>query len=453
MKGRFVFVDPPSPPGFISFKHSHAGFGEFCKDSRLRLPTLDLFHCASLLAERGFAVGVVDSPLLGHGPAGCVAEVLARKPGAVAIRTGGFSLPLDLEVARRLRRSFDGPILLFGPAAAAEPKTILESGAADAVVAGEAPAAFLAIAGAKSLGKAPGVLTLDGAGRVVEGPRPRVPESMDYLPVPAWDLVPYRRYSFVTSQTAWGCPMACGYCPYPLAQGARPRRRSAGSVAREFSALRSRFGLRFVQLRDPDFALDRRRTAGLCRALTRAGAPMTWGCETRLERLDDELMALMAAAGCLRVAFGVESLEPAVLRLMGREHPGPAFIRGQVSRLKRHGILTYGLYMIGLPGETRKSTLGLIDFAVGLDTEAASFSMAMPIPGTALERLARSKGWITAPGPWRLTSCVPSMRNEHMDIGEVSELHLLAKRRWKNRLMKRRRPPRYSPPPSGGRVI
>ncbi|MFA6316149.1 MAG: radical SAM protein [Elusimicrobiota bacterium] len=417
LSGRWVFVDPPAPAGFVSFKHSHGGFGESCRTSRLRLPTLDLFHCASLLAAHGRDVGVVDATLQGLSPEGCAREVLARKPAVVAVRTSGFTLPIDLEVASALRRSFGGPLVFFGPAAAALAAEILASGSADAVAAGEVPLSLLEACVRGALRGVPGILTRGKAGGVEGRPRPW-PRRMDHLPTPSWDLVDYRRYSFVTSQTSWGCPRDCGYCPYPLSQG---------------RVLRSRRGLRFVQLRDPDFCSDRRRAEALCRALVRGGAAMTWGCETRLERLDPPLMDLMAEAGCLRVEFGVESLSPSALRAMGRRPVPQGFIRERVRELKRRGILTYGLYMIGLPGETRESTLELIDFALSLGTEAASFSMAMPFPGTRLHRLAESRGWIAAPGPWGLTNCVASMRNGAMDLDEVSELHCLAKKRWKER--------------------
>lgn len=93
MKDRFVFVDPPSPPGFVSFKHSHGGYGEFCRHSRLRVPTLDVFHAASLLLDHGFDAGVVDSVLEGHSVEDCAAAIARRKPTWVVLRTaaGGRS--------------------------------------------------------------------------------------------------------------------------------------------------------------------------------------------------------------------------------------------------------------------------------------------------------------------------------------------------------------------------
>lgn len=429
MKARFVFIDPPSPPGFVSFKHSHAGYGEFCPTSRLRVPTLDIFHNASLLLEDGFPVDIVDSVLSGHSIEECAAEVAARKPDWAVFRTASASLAHDLRAAQALRERSEAKILFYGPWLAQEPETARASPAVDGVILGDASLALREIARRGSCEDLPAAPFL---------------ENLDSLPIPRWDLVDYKRYSYVTSQTSWGCPLGCGYCPYPLAQGTRWRARGIAGVVAEFSALRDRYGLRFVLLRDPEFTFNRRRTVELCAALIEAGTPIAWGCETRLDTLDEELLALMAKAGCLSVQFGVESLNPETLALMGRPNFGVSVIRDKVAAFKRHGILTYALYVIGLPGETRQSTRELIDFALDLGSECASFSMATAFPGTSLARMAEERGWIVAENRRRLTSSIASMRNEHMSAEEIKELYLEAKSRW--RQLKRREPSPLSSP-------
>lgn len=421
MKPNFVFVDPPSPPGFVSFKHSHGGYGEFCRESRLRIPTLDLFHGAALLQDHGFKAHIVDAVLDAHSIELCAAEVSRLKPSWVVIRTASASLPHDLRVAEAVRASCRARIAFYGPSLSAEPQTALACPAVDTVILGDVPTAFLEFA------------RRGGAAGIWRGGV----EDLDALPIPRWDMVDYRRYSYVTSQFSWGCPLGCGYCSYPVTQGALWRARSTESMVREFLALRERYGLRFVLLRDPEFTMNRRRAIELCEALIQAGTPIAWGCDTRLDTLDEELLRLMSLAGCMRVTFGVESLSPVALRLMGRPDMGREFILEKVAALKRHGMLTYALYVIGLPGETRASTRETIDFALELGTEAASFSMATPFQGTALERLAKANGWITARDPRRLTSSVPSMRNEDMSAADIENLTLEAKKRWKGRSKRR----------------
>lgn len=424
-----VFVDPPSPPGFTAFRHSHGGYGECCRSSRLKFPTLDLFHCASLLLDHGIEAAVVDSVLEDHSPKACVAAILAQKPSRVVFRTASGSLASDLAVAKLLKASFDGPVIFYGPQVAVEPEAILAHPAVDAVFLGEAPPSFLEMARKGSFEGVPG-FRYKRSGRVVKNPAVPLIEELDSLPIPRWDLVDYRRYSYVTSQTSWGCPFKCGYCPYPVTQGERWRTRSIASVVREFTALRERYGLRFVLLRDPEFSLERARTVALCRALIKAGTPLMWGCETRLDTLDGELIELMARAGCVRVAFGVESVDAGALKLMRRRAGNQDEIRAKVAALKDRGILTYGMYIVGLPGETRDSTARLVDFALELDTNAASFSMATPFPGTRLEKIGRERGLIETKDPLHLTSCVPSMRGESLTMKEVESLYFSAKTQW-----------------------
>ncbi|MBI5200363.1 MAG: radical SAM protein [Elusimicrobia bacterium] len=413
---RFVFVDPPSPPGFVSFKHSHGGYGEFCRESRLKVPTLDLFHAASLLLDHGFEASLVDSVLEEHSPERCVSEVAKRKPSWAILRTAVESLPHDLEIARAIKKRCGAKVAVYGPALSAEVYGAEARGAADLALAGDAPSVFLELA-------------RRGSAEGLRG-RPASEEDLDALPVPRWDLVDFRRYSYVTTQTSWGCAFRCGYCSYPVTQGSKWRARSETSVVREFSALRERHGLKFVLLRDPEFTMNRARTVALCEALLEAGTPLAWGCETRLDTLDEGLMWLMARAGCMRVIFGVESLNPAALKAMGRPELGRREFKRKVAALKRNGLLSYALYVIGLPGETKASARALIDFALELDTDWASFSMATPFPGTPLAAMAKERGWISAADPRRLTTSRPSMRNECLSAAEIEKLYLEAKSRW-----------------------
>lgn len=432
----FLFVDPPSPPGFVAFRHSHGGFGEMCRSSRLRTPTLDLFHAASLILENGGRAGVLDGVLDGDGPRECVSKILSRRPAVAVFRTASGSLASDLSTAELLRDSgFPGRIVFYGPQAAVEGERLLASQAVDAVVAGAEAAPFLKAHRDGSFDRVPGARVKRGGRIWRNAPAPR-PEDLDALPVPRWDLVDYRRYSFVTTQTSWGCPYRCGYCPYPVTQGARWRTRSIEGVVAEFKTLVKRYGLKFVLLRDPEFTLERERTEKLCRALVAAGVPLTWGCETRLDTLDPDLLSLMAEAGCLRVAFGVESVNPKALRGLGRRPLDRADARRKVADMKRLGMLTYAMYIIGLPGETESSTRAMIDFALELDTNAASFSMAAPFPGTRLEEQSRRLGLVSAPDPRRLTGSMPSLSLPGLSAASAERLYLEAKDRWGRRASK-----------------
>lgn len=373
---KIVFLDPPSPPGRVAFRDAHGGFGEMCRSSRLRTPTLDLFHSAAWARSEGAEASVIDSVLLAHRPEEAVAAVAARRPDVLAVRTAFGSRDADLAVGLRAKSATGARLVFFGPQAAVDRGRLFAAGA-DAVVIGEAPEVFGRVA-RRGLRAGPGVAVPSAP-----APRPERLSDLDRLPTPRWDSVDWRRYSYVTSQTSWGCPVGCGYCPYPETQGRSQRARSPRAVVAEFRALR-RMGVPFVLLRDPFFTLDRARVLALCAALEKAGTPLLWGCETRLEAVDEALAAAMARAGCIRVQFAMESAEPSLLSALGRAPLAAAKARAQVALLKRHGMLTYAFYMFGLPGETERSARATMDLALSLGTEAAAFSAATPFPGTAL---------------------------------------------------------------------
>ena len=59
---------------------------------------------------------------------------------------------------------------------------------------------------------------------------------------------------------------------------------------------------------------------------------------------------------------------------------------------KEAGIMTYGFFVLGLPGETAETLQKTIDFAKKMDPEVANFCIAMPFPGTELYEIVKKKG-------------------------------------------------------------
>jgi hypothetical protein len=71
---------------------------------------------------------------------------------------------------------------------------------------------------------------------------------------------------------------------------------------------------------EPEFELAlcrayNRWVADFCAAYRTDGPDLPWKCTTTLHHLDEDLLRQMAAAGCVRVSVGLETLDPA-----GKEH-------------------------------------------------------------------------------------------------------------------------------------
>ena len=106
-------------------------------------------------------------------------------------------------------------------------------------------------------------------------------------------------------------------------------------------------------------------------------------CEARVDNIDLEMLLLMKKAGCVRIAYGIES---GVQKLLDNIRKG--FTLGQTRRAveltKRTGIEIIAYFMIGLPGETVELSRQTVNFAMEIDADFVKFNLTVPYPGTDL---------------------------------------------------------------------
>jgi radical SAM superfamily enzyme YgiQ (UPF0313 family) len=105
----------------------------------------------------------------------------------------------------------------------------------------------------------------------------------------------------------------------------------------------------------------------------------------RPETLSPGLLALMARAGCTRIALSLETGDPKRLDALGRGSDLPRIAR-TVAAARSAGIFVTGYFLIGLNGETTRERLALFDYADGLGLDMAHFSSASAWLGTSFER-------------------------------------------------------------------
>src|SRR4051812_18770138 len=130
--------------------------------------------------------------------------------------------------------------------------------------------------------------------------------DLSALPFPRWDLLgvtaPARRSMTFTRpiggipvMASRSCPEFCTYCPHRIL--AKYRGRTVENIADELAYVCSRYPEPFIISRAPLFSQARERVLALCDEIRARGLRLSFECETRLDRLDPELLAKMAAAG------------------------------------------------------------------------------------------------------------------------------------------------------------
>ena len=129
------------------------------------------------------------------------------------------------------------------------------------------------------------------------------------------DMGEYDRFLIKTST---GCPYRCTFCYALPAAGRNVKYRDIGEVIEEIGFVKKMNGEKDFVLRilDEAFVYNRKRVIKFCELLKSENLEVRWVCYGRIDRMDEDLLKIMADAGCVEIYYGVESGSNRILNLI-----------------------------------------------------------------------------------------------------------------------------------------
>lgn len=259
------------------------------------------------------------------------------------------------------------PLILGGSAPSASPAYFIRKFDADYILIGEADLSILELVSAlQGDGKLEevGGLCWQQDGNIRVNPRKDPAKDLDALPFPAWDLFDMKSYTFPRRQpgvsslvkplgilTSRGCPYTCKFC-YRIEKGFRVR--SIENCLEEIRLLINNYGVNYVAFHDDLFIVSKKRILEFCEAIERSGLHFYWSCNGRFNIAEREQLKAMKRAGCVLIAYGLESGDQKILDEMDKKITVEQIL--EVSAItKEEGMLVTVPSMFGLPGETEGS--------------------------------------------------------------------------------------------------
>ncbi|HUT23267.1 MAG TPA: radical SAM protein [Sumerlaeia bacterium] len=392
-----------------------------------RMPLLGLGCLAGYLRSRGVAVAIVDALFDRLGLEETVAAVTARAPRVVGFTAMTHEVNRAAQVAQEIRRAVPGAqTVIGGPHATALPRrTLEECEVFDFAVFGEGEETLFELVealrtGAWDFGGVKGLAwRLRGkAGEIVTNERRPWVEDLDRLPPPAWDLYgPSDVYQIFASR---GCPYRCIFCMRVL--GERVRFRSPRNVVDEMESVVERYHPRQIDFSDETWTLRHKWVYEVCDEIIGRGLheKVRWFANGRVNTVNEDLLRRMREAGCFRIGYGIESGNDEILE-KAQKGTTVKQIEEAVAATKRAGLEIEAFYILGFPGETRRTALDTIGLAARLNTTTAAFGIMAPYPGTKVAEMA-ARG----EGGYRILSRDWSDFDKH--LGNALELDTLSRR-------------------------
>ncbi len=249
-----------------------------------------------------------------------------------------------------------------------------------------------------------GILWRDGEQLIMNSMRPFV-NDLDDLPIPRHDLLPLDKYRmplikgpFTFIVTSRGCPAGCTYCIKHVSYQFSTRLRAPELLVEEMWQLKS-MGINNIHMYADLFTVNREQVMKLCELMISEGLGIRWTCNSRVDYVDEEMLRMMGQAGCRLISWGIESGNEQILRHV-RKGAYPDKAERALTWSKKAGIMNWGYFIIGLPGETEETIRQTIDFSKRLPLDIALFHVAAPYPGTPFFFEVVEKGWFRPGTRW-----------------------------------------------------
>ena len=378
-----------------------------------------------------------------------VEECLSRKPDVIGI--GGIVTQYrQIKRISNLCKTIhpDVPVVLGGGIASSMPEFMLRHLPIDVVVQHEGDVVFSEVLHRFEQGRDMNgvagttyrVQGRDGNGDVINnGPRTSVTggkQGLDLLPWPlrsAWpvdSIYKFNPVGHVNWGPKWkdgapdsetplslsmiasrGCPygaVGCDYC-FATYLGRDYRLRSPKEVVDEMEYLVKEHGISYIETLDDLTLADYRWGLELCKELRtrrrQSGFEVTWGgtCRTNIIATDiiraqtegrPHLLEQAFDVGMLRVAYGVETGSPTILKLIDKSEQTPDKIKLAIAETQR--VMGYAScsFMFGSPGETAKTIQETVDLCKDIPHVPEVIFFTTAYPGTSFWNLALEKGLI-----------------------------------------------------------
>src|ERR1700728_562290 len=371
---------------------------------------LGILYLCSHLRKQGFGVDVFDTTFSSCNE--LFSFLQTEKPSTLGIYANLMTRGNVIEILGVARQA-GWKTIVGGPEPGAYALEYLQAGA-DFVVFGEGEltvgellASFRAGA-TGSYTEICGLAYLDSEGQMHEtGQRSQITD-LDSQPWPARQAIDITRYvktwrdahgkGSINFITARGCPYKCRSCSHQVF-GQTHRRRNPVLVVDEVEWLLRTYNPDMVWVSDDVFTINHQWLRSYAAEMRARGLRIPFECISRADRLNAEMLDLLAELGCFRVWIGSESGSQRILDSMDRGVKIEQ-VQSAVHMCRERGIQSGMFLMWGYEGEEMADIEATVNHVRLSNPDIFFTTVSYPIKGTSYykrieDRLVQLKPWGT----------------------------------------------------------
>jgi len=284
---------------------------------------------------------------------------------------------------------------------------------------------------------------------IIQTPPERLIEDLDELGIPAYDLLPmdlYGRSKYLfspggtTIHHGRGCLGGCPFCAFWIQMADREirdgkthikpryRTRSPELVLEEVALLNKKYGKSALVFVDETFNMDPKWSDAFADGLIKKKLNINFFAFMRADLIvrDEQsgIMEKLVKAGLRHVCVGVERAEDNELKQMNKKfYSSEISIKAfDILNKKYPKVFKQATFIVGIREESEKSMKRLENFAKKMNFDFPAFHPLTPVPGTALWKEAKEKGWLEVTDFDQFDWSTPVMPSKYLSRYEIESL-------------------------------
>lgn len=369
---------------------------------------LGILYLSSHLRAKGYAVEVFDTTF--RTSLELFGFLRSTPPAVLGVYANLMTRPSVVRILRAAKEA-GWTTVVGGPEPGAYIDEYLSAGA-DVVVIGEGEVTLGELLAAlrggsrSALAQVNGIAFYNEDGSICHTPPRALIPDIDAQPWPDREAVNIEQYVKVWREhhgtgsvsliTARGCPYRCRWCSHGVF-GHTHRRRKPVSVVDELEWLLQRYEPDMAWIADDVFTIHHGWLCQYAAEMKRRSLKVPFECISRADRLNEQVMDILADLGCFRVWIGSESGSQRVLDAMER---GVTIeqVQKAVRLAKSRGIKAGMFLMWGYEGEELEDIEATVEHVKRTDPDVYFTTVSYPIKGTryyeaVTSRLVSVKAW------------------------------------------------------------
>ncbi len=376
---------------------------------------LGILCISAWLEKNGFENEVFDSTFSTFDK--LCSHLLENKPEVVGMYANlmtRVNLIRIIKFIRAQKELSNTKILLGGPEVRQHAEPLLKVGA-DVIVIGEGEESMHEVIVAlqekrDNLSAVKGIQWKTSSGEIIINADRELLKDINLLPFPNRKKVDLQKYfdtwknahgeSSVSVSTMRGCPYTCKWCSRAV-YGLSYRRRSPELVADELEELQRNYTFDSIWFVDDVFTVNHKWMREFAAVIAERKIKIRYEIISRADRLNEEMLDLLAESGCVRIWIGAESGSQKIIDAMDRR-VDVMQVREMIQLTRKKGMQAGTFIMLGYPGETEEDIQETVTHLIEANPHHFTITLAYPIRGTELFNETRDN--FTHVGEWETSN-------------------------------------------------